>query len=244
MLDWTPVAEALASEHDIAMVDARGHGRSDPPEGGYDAAAQGEDLAGLITALGLRRPVVPGHSMGATTALALAGTHPDLPAAILLEDPPAWWVGSRAGAAGERRAEEQRAGIRAWLAAIKRKTPDELLAKQRAAIPNWAGAELGPWADAKLRLSGAVVGGFDGAVAGAVDWLATVGRIPCPALLITGDPARGAIVSDGDARERRAPVPRLRVAHIPGAGHNIRRDQFAGYMGAIRAALGEWARAD
>ena len=34
-LCWTPVAEVLASEYDVIMVDARGHGRSDGPEQGY-----------------------------------------------------------------------------------------------------------------------------------------------------------------------------------------------------------------
>src|SRR5215218_7239361 len=85
-LCWTPVAEALAREYDVVMVDARGHGRSDAPEWGYGSAEQAGDLAGAIAALGLHRPAVLGHSMGAATALALAGTRPDVPGAILLED--------------------------------------------------------------------------------------------------------------------------------------------------------------
>ena len=38
----------------------------------------------------LAHPTILGHSMGAITTLALAGTYPDLPRAILLEAPPAW----------------------------------------------------------------------------------------------------------------------------------------------------------
>ena len=30
-LCWTPVAEALAADYDVVMVDARGHGRSAAP---------------------------------------------------------------------------------------------------------------------------------------------------------------------------------------------------------------------
>jgi pimeloyl-ACP methyl ester carboxylesterase len=90
---WMPVAETLAAEYDAIMVDARGHGRSDAPEGGYGPAEQADDLAGVITALALERPAVLGHSMGAATALVLAGVCSDLPGAILLEDPPAWWTG-------------------------------------------------------------------------------------------------------------------------------------------------------
>ena len=35
-LCWTPVAEALEADYDVIMVDARGHGRSEAPEQGYN----------------------------------------------------------------------------------------------------------------------------------------------------------------------------------------------------------------
>src|ERR671933_1978140 len=81
-LCWTPVAEALEAEYDVIMVDARGHGRSEAPEHGYDALTLATDLYGLITTLNLRKPIILGHSMGARTALVLAGTYPDTPGAI------------------------------------------------------------------------------------------------------------------------------------------------------------------
>ena len=96
-LCWTPVAEALATDYDIVMVDARGHGRSAAPEQGYGSADHADDLAGVIRALGLKRPAVLGHSMGAASTLVLAGLYPDLPRAILLEDPPPWWITAEAG---------------------------------------------------------------------------------------------------------------------------------------------------
>jgi len=34
-LCWTPVAEKLAADYDVIMVDARSQGRSDTPEQGY-----------------------------------------------------------------------------------------------------------------------------------------------------------------------------------------------------------------
>ena len=37
---------------------------------------QADDLAGVIAALGLQKPAMLGHSMGAATALVLAGTAP------------------------------------------------------------------------------------------------------------------------------------------------------------------------
>ena len=51
-LCWAPVAQALAADYDVIMVDARAHGLSQETEGGFDPATQAEDLAGLITGLG------------------------------------------------------------------------------------------------------------------------------------------------------------------------------------------------
>lgn len=86
------VASALSATHVVVMPDARGHGESTPPPLGWDYAMQGEDLAAVITALRLERPVVIGHSMGCGAALHLAGEHPELVRALVLEDPGPWWL--------------------------------------------------------------------------------------------------------------------------------------------------------
>ena len=67
-LCWTPVADALAPDYDVVMVDARGHGRSEAPPDGYGPVEHADDLAGVIAGLGLRQPILLGHSMGAMTA--------------------------------------------------------------------------------------------------------------------------------------------------------------------------------
>jgi N-formylmaleamate deformylase len=231
-LCWTPVAEVLASEYDVIMVDARGHGRSDGPEQGYGSTEHAGDLSSVIAGLGLRRPAVLGHSMGAATALALAGMYPDQVGVILLEDPPAWWV---AHLPTELDAERQ-AQMRSWIVELKRKTREEMIADGRVHSPSWSETELGPWADAKLRFSFNALNRLGSA---AVDWQATLRRITCPAMLLTADPERGAIITEESAREIQALVPQLRITHIPGAGHNIRREQFDRYIDAVRTFLAE-----
>ena len=238
------------------MVDARGHGRSEAPAQGYGPAEQADDLVGVIRELNLHGPAILGHSMGAATTLVLAGTYPDVPGAILLEDPPGWWMASleqeQAGEDNEPGAdigakihgrdpagEDPGAGLQTWFAGLKRKTRDELIAEQRAAAPNWSEEELGPWADAKLRVSPHALNVFTGRPEATVDWPATLRRITCPALLITADTDRGAVLPQGAAAALQTLVPHLRIAHIPGAGHNVRREQFDRFLEVVQAFLHE-----
>src|SRR5688500_6926002 len=88
-LCWTPVAVPLAAGNALMLVDAGGHGGAEAPGRGYGLIGQAADLAVLIGALGLRPPAPLGHSMGAATALVLAGHQPEAPGALLLEAPPA-----------------------------------------------------------------------------------------------------------------------------------------------------------
>ncbi len=236
-LCWLSVAEALADEYDVIMVDARGHGLSDPPaDDRYGPVEQAQDLHAVIQELRLERPAVLGHSMGAATSLMLAGLFPQVPGAILLEDPPAWWVGESATSAA---AAERQAGMRAWLASLKDKTREQLIAEQRAATPGWSEAELGPWADSKLRVSPNVHNIFSARQETTVDWPDILQHVTCPALLITGDPASGAILAEHHAAALQAFIPQLRIAHVPGAGHNIRRDRFDRFLEIVRAFLKE-----
>jgi pimeloyl-ACP methyl ester carboxylesterase len=64
--------------------DARGHGRSTPaPERGeYGYEHLAEDLEAVLDALGVRRAVLAGASMGALTALRFALSHPERVAAL------------------------------------------------------------------------------------------------------------------------------------------------------------------
>jgi pimeloyl-ACP methyl ester carboxylesterase len=230
---WTPVAGVLARGYDIVMVDQRGHGKSDAPQAGYDAVTMAADVAGLVAGLGLERPFVIGHSMGAVTAMALAGLQPRLPRAIVLEDPPLLWQAGPPSQPDAGDAERKKL----WFQVPKRKTRDELLEAVRAEHPDWQEAELGPWVDAKHRFSPRVAQFLDSEAAVAGKLRALVGQIACPTLLITADPERGAIVAQEDVAALRELVPHLEEAHIPGAGHSIRREQFEPYLNAVQAFL-------
>ena len=136
-------------------------------------------------------------------------------------------------------ARERLSGMRQHFIEQKRQTHDELLDSQRAEHPGWSDAELEPWADAKQRFSPNVLSVLDQDNVAGVDWSGILGRITCPALLIIADPELGAIVTDESAAALKALVPHLEIAHVPEAGHSVRRDQFARYMEVISAFLSE-----
>jgi pimeloyl-ACP methyl ester carboxylesterase len=72
---WKGVGEQLGrAGYRAVAFDARGHGDSDwAPDGHYGQDAMVEDLLGVIAALGHRRPVLVGASMGGGTSLVAAG---------------------------------------------------------------------------------------------------------------------------------------------------------------------------
>src|SRR5512134_1184173 len=86
-LCWTNLAKELTDRYDIIMFDARGHGLSDPPTPNDPEDVQVEDLSELIKALKLDKPILMGHSMGSASVAHFAAKYPDVPRAVILEDP-------------------------------------------------------------------------------------------------------------------------------------------------------------
>lgn len=85
---WLPLLPHLPRERRYVLVDLPGWGRSTRIEGAdYGIPAQAGRLADFITALGLERPVVVGHSMGGHVAGVLGTRHPDKVSALVLVAP-------------------------------------------------------------------------------------------------------------------------------------------------------------
>jgi N-formylmaleamate deformylase len=245
-LVWTALAEVLEDLYDVIMPDACGHGQSDAAETGLGTAELASDLQGIISALGLYKPAVLGHSMGDMATFALAGLYSDIPGAILVED----------GMPFEMRPttienEGARDGLRAYFTAIKGKNHEELMAWRRIQSPNWSETDVRTFADAKIRLNPQTLAPFMNSdttafnvrtMASPVDWPTLLRQIRCPALLITGDPELGAMVTASQAATLQEQVPTLRVAHIANATHDVRRDQSGDFLAIISPFLAEWAR--
>ena len=72
--EWNEVARGLARDHLVLLPDLLGRGVSRPLDTSeFSLAAETERLLRLLVELGIERPLVGGHSHGASLAVALAG---------------------------------------------------------------------------------------------------------------------------------------------------------------------------
>ncbi|MGO4444312.1 alpha/beta fold hydrolase [Mycobacterium sp. 2YAF39] len=87
---WDRVAAALPGQR-VITVDLVGHGGSEAPRdaGDYSVDGQAEAVRRALDALGVRRAVLVGHSMGGLVATALAEQNPERVERVAISDTPA-----------------------------------------------------------------------------------------------------------------------------------------------------------
>ena len=230
-LCWTNLAKELEDDYDIILADARGHGLSDPGSASDPADAQAEDLAALIRELKLDKPIVMGHSMGSASAMWFAAKYPDVPGAVILEDPrliprpPGDPRRSRDPAAVEKR----RAQI-----LKKNNTPyAELVADCLKRNPQWGLSECKIWAPSKRLHHPNTAYRRIGDHPQASELFP---QITAPTLILKAD-------AKGEERQKNEEVAALlrngTIVHVPGAKHNVRRDQKKLVLEAIQSFLAE-----
>jgi N-formylmaleamate deformylase len=230
---WAKTADDLAERYDVIMPDAQGHGYSDRLDKNFSYKSHYEQAAGLIKALGLKNPIIMGHSMGAGTTSAVAVEYPTLPKAIILEDP-GWNIAARPGAAagGNPPNHDQ---IKAYQAGVAKMSLEEAKAECRKTNPTWPEYEVETWAVSRKLWD---INLFDRMVLNPMPYEEVVAKIQCPTLLII---AENGIVSRA-AAEKAASLAKapFRWVYIKGAGHSIRREQYAAFKKAVDDFLKEF----
>jgi len=226
---WARLAEALENSYDLILYDARGHGLSDAPEKGYTIADHTADLIGLIETLELVKPILMGHSMGGTTAAQTAAQRSDLVRALILEDPVLMALPPIENLLEHRDLFIEQ--FRRDLLERKQMTLEQLIEQCRREVhPNWTVREYTPWARAKLQVSPHVAETLK-----ALPFLKDVfPNVSCPVLILRAE-------VDPDTAEEDQKITRKlargKLIHLKGAGHNIRRDQFAETLHYIQEFL-------
>jgi len=83
---WDCLASALSPRHKVIAMDLRGRGLSDKPLTGYSIDQHCKDVLALIDDLGLEKPVLMGHSLGAFISLVFTAQHPKRVDRLILVD--------------------------------------------------------------------------------------------------------------------------------------------------------------
>ena len=88
---WRAQVPHFAKRYRVVSYDMRGHGESAAPDYPYSLEMLGEDVIGILDALGVERPAIfLGTSIGGMIGQALALRHPAKVASLVLcESPPA-----------------------------------------------------------------------------------------------------------------------------------------------------------
>jgi pimeloyl-ACP methyl ester carboxylesterase len=84
---FAPQFDYFRRTHTVTALALRGCGQSDAPPDGYDIPDLADDVAWFCEEIGIERPAVIGHSLGAMIAIELGARHPSLARALVADDP-------------------------------------------------------------------------------------------------------------------------------------------------------------
>jgi pimeloyl-ACP methyl ester carboxylesterase len=234
------VVKELEQDYDVIMPDARGHGKSSNGNKDYSSQQRVEDLAGLIRALGLDHPVVGGHSLGADTSINLAACYPELVRGIFLEDPPIILPGETFSDGKQTIKGEDIGKMMARFMRMFKLMPRFIAVPMaRKASPTYPEDEIQPWVDAKKRVSNDFLSSMATMKMELSDPFEAFKKITVPVLLIIGDREKMSITSQEAAQQAARVNDKVRVVHLAGASHDIRRTRCDGYLPALKQFLAE-----
>jgi N-formylmaleamate deformylase len=223
---WGFVAERLAREFDVYVVDARGRGLSQSgPELDYNLDSLADDLSGFIAALGLSGVTVLGHSMGARTAIRAAVRNPAGIARLVLVDPPVSGPGCR----------PYPSKLPWYVDSIRQATKGMNASDMRAFCPTWSEEQLALRAEwLHTCYEPAIVTAFEGFHSD--DIHRDLPHLSVPAGLMVA--TRGGVIEPADEAEIRSLNPNIQIERAPDAGHMIPWDNLEGFLGALDRLLG------
>jgi pimeloyl-ACP methyl ester carboxylesterase len=219
---WTPILTGLGEAFTPITIDLRGHGQSGRPETGYLYDDYAGDIAAALDALGMRRPLVVGHSLGGLVTLWWASTHPDRAAAIVIEDSPL------------RSGEDYRPAFDTWIAQnampvaelatlYREKNPalSEEHARRRAEI--MTGTAPAVFTELKA----------DSLAHDGVDRVAAFERISSPILFLHGNPELGGMVPADEVAAFARRLAHVEVVGFPDVGHSLHAERPEAFLDVV-----------
>jgi pimeloyl-ACP methyl ester carboxylesterase len=209
---WQGQIDALSRNHTLVLWDLRGHGQSDYPDdpAAYSEALTIGDMAALLDAIGAKRAIIGGLSLGGYLSLAFYRAHPERALALLIIDAGPGFKKAEAREAWNKRARDTAARFdRDGLAAL---SPASRTSANHRDASGLARSARGMLVQRDARV------------------IEILPEIKVPSLVVVGaDDAPFLAASDYMA----AKIPGAKKAMIPAAGHMANIDQPQAFNDAV-----------
>lgn len=211
---WQGQVEALSKDYQLILWDMRGHGASDYPDeaDAYSEALTVGDMAALLDAVGAKRAIIGGLSLGGYMSLAFYRAHAERVRALLIIDTGPGFKKDEARDAWNKRVHETAERLeRDGLAILKSASRERSSAAHRDAT-GLARAARGMLTQRDARV------------------IELLPEIKVPSLIVVGaDDAPFLAASDYMA----AKIPGAKKIVIPSAGHAVNIDQPQAFLDAV-----------
>jgi len=247
-LCWTDVSLKLQDSYDIYMLDARGHGLSDPFTPSDNGETLVKDVVGFVELMKFEKPIIMGHSMGAATVMRVGAEYPDLAKAVIMLDPglPRKNTGERPGrpsgppppprAAAADPLAFSMMGDPETLAKQNNYSFDALVEKGHRDNPKWSDADVKYWALSKKQYHGPYSDAAWQAMHGTMNTEGALAKIPVKSLILKAD----ASPEQRKANEESvADLKRVKLVHVDGAAHNLHHDELKRTITEINTFLSD-----
>jgi pimeloyl-ACP methyl ester carboxylesterase len=250
-LCWTTLALKLQDSYDIYMLDARGHGLSDPFTPADNGATLVKDVVAFVQVMNLGKPILMGHSMGAATVMRIGAEYPDVAKAIIMLDPmlgrfpggrppgdsarnrPPASTQVRQSTAPDRLSVNM-VGSPETLVAQNNYRFEDLVATGRRQFPKWDSVDVYYWALSKKQYHGPYTNEAWQAMSGTMRTEDALAKIQAPAIILKAD-------ASPEVRKTNEEAVRVmqkgKLVHIDGAGHNLHHDQLARTVEVLKEFL-------
>lgn len=238
---WDFVALAFCDRYHVVALDQRGHGDSDWSESGdYSPEAQQEDIAAVVSEIGLRDFVLMGLSMGGRNSFTYAATHPDEVRALVVVD--AGPQNMRTGSQKIRnfvQQEDELDSVEAFVQRVLQYNPLRDPVQVRGSIlHNLKQLPNGKWTwkyDKRFRQPGGRRFQQDPEMTQRL-W-GYMESLACPTLVVRGAQSDIIALDTADGMHKR--IPNGRMATVENAGHLVMGDNPSGFERAVTEFLSE-----
>lgn len=234
-LCWADLSVKLQKNYDIYMLDARGHGLSDPFTPSDNGSTLVKDVVDFVKVMKFEKPIIVGHSMGAATVMRVGAEYPDLAKAVIMLDPGLPRKDGRGVPPAPQKTtiEQQKPDPAALpftmlgdpevLVAQNNYSYDALVEKGRRENKKWSDNDIKYWALSKKQYHGPYTDQAWQAMHGTMRTEGALSQISVPSLILKADTSPENRKANEESIKG---LERIKLVHVDNAGHNLHHDQL------------------